>query len=143
MNNIITTAINKTNEDRLLEAIRTAQGLIGNIEREQNGLELLRSQIAEQKEAVKKIVASELTYEKVTGNPKPTNPTESEKAVIKAVEAIVQSRVGDVESRASSITSGIACKMEAVTATEARIADLRKQLADVSPATITPATIVG
>jgi len=143
MNNIITTAINKTNDDRLLEAVRTAQGIIGNIEREQKGLDLARVQITERQDALKKLVASELTYEKVTGKPKPVTPTESEKAVIKSVEAIVASRVGDVESRATSLASEIACKQEAVKAIEDRIAELRKQLEAVSPATVTPANIVG
>lgn len=141
--NVINTALSNVNADRTLEAVRKAQGIIGNVERELKNLGLLQQQMKESQEAITKMASSEITFETVTGRPRPTNPTTTEATIIKSVEAIVTSRQADVESRSTQMASDIANKLDAIRATQKRIDDLRSELAKVAAATVEAADIIG
>jgi len=141
--NIINTAVSNVNAERTLEAVRKAQGIIGSIERENTSLTLLKKSLSENQEALAKLAQNEVTFEKVLGKAKPTTPTASEATIIKSIEAIVESRQKDVETRSTGVAQQIANSLDAVKATEKRIADLRAELDKVSADSLTAAAIVG
>jgi hypothetical protein len=143
MNNIINTAISNVNAERQVASISKAQGLIGCIERENQSLELLRLQVTENQEALRKLAGSEITFEKVLGFPKSTNPSATEATIIKSVEAIVMARQKDGEVRSTNLANAIANNLDAITATEKRIAELRDQLVKISTPVVQASAIVG
>ncbi len=144
MNNITQTAISKVNEERTLEAVRKAQGIIGNIEREAQNLDLLNKQVAESQEALKKLADSEVTFQKVTGLPSvPANPSVSQATIIESVKEIVKARQAQVQERATCLGNEIANKLSGITATDNRLAVLRAELDKVTANTVTPAQIIG
>lgn len=143
MNNITQTAISAVNEERELVAIRKAQSIIACIERENNTMEVLRQQIKESQSALSALTGNRLTYEKITGTDRPALPSATQSVVIKAVDGIVESRKECLANSANRLACDIAGKLDAVASVEARIAQLRQELAGLNPDLVSPAQVLG
>lgn len=141
MKNIIQTAVENINTERSDAAIREAQGLLGAIEREQGLKAGHIKNVEENQKALAKVIESELTYEKVTGKPRPTTPTQSEETAIKAIDAIVKARQDEVQSRVNSLANCIAGLHDSVKACDKRIEELREKLLKVEPTVVVQSDI--
>jgi len=141
MNETTVNAINSINSSNATQAEARATNLISRIRADVSAIAGADARITELRLGLAKINADQVTVESVFGGSLPE--TANKDTITKVVESMNKSRQFNVEERANRLASAIVAEQDAITGINKRLAELRKELAELTPEVVVAETIVG
>jgi uncharacterized coiled-coil DUF342 family protein len=138
---VINEAVQAHNAD-LLEATKSrAIGLITEINEHKRHIQGCEERIQQSREALDTLAKNVVDENSVFGGSLPANA--NKETITKVIEAANKTRQFEVEQKAQRLTAAINNEQDAIRSIEKSIVDLRKQLAELEPPTVTVTEIVG
>lgn len=142
-NNIATTAIAKLNEEKASQLIDLAQSKISYIRQEQAKIDKFQKNIAVYQEAIKAMQEDLLVAEVVLGRTPSVSPNPVEVVILNAIAKRNEDKARTQVANSKSHVEGVDACLASIKGCEARITELRKELAALTQDVVTEEQILG
>lgn len=143
MNQVITNAISKLNEQRQANAVSEAMVLLGRIENERHAVESLQGEVEAYRAEVDKLRRDVISQKSVLGADLPANGNPNEATIAKAISSLNQARQSGVESQALSLANAITLKQGQIANHEKAIKELTDRLLALNPEVVSETVVTG